>query len=134
MNYIAAFILQLTNDEEEAFYLMHALMTNTEYGDIFVNDLAKLKQFFYVFDRLIFIYMPELYVYFKNNGINVAFFCSPWFITLFSNCFQYISENANPKILIRIWDDFFLVYILYDIEWLESYYKFWLGYAEALRK
>jgi hypothetical protein len=109
MNYIAAFILQLTNNEEEAFYFLLSLLNSTEYGDIFSNDLAILKQFFYVFDRLLFIYMPELHIYLKNNGVIVSYYVAPWFITLFTNCYQYITEANNPKVLIRIWDGFLLV-------------------------
>lgn len=107
MNYIAAFLYQLTNDEEEAFYLLYGILANTEYGEIYQNELYKLKQFFYVFERLLFIYIPDLNIYFKNNAIIVSYFISPWFITLFTNCYQYVSDNSNPKILIRIWDSFY---------------------------
>ena len=109
MNYIAAFIYQMTNDEEEAFYFLYGILSSTEYGHIFLNDLVKLKQFFYVFERLLFIYLPELHIYFKNNSILVSYFISPWFITLFTNSYQYINSSTSPKILIRIWDDFLMV-------------------------
>jgi hypothetical protein len=105
MNYIAAFILNMTNSEEEAFYFYLSLLISTEYGDLFINDLAKLKKYFYVFDRLLSVLMPETYFYFKQNKINVGCFISPWFITLFTITFQYI-EHVNPKVLIRIWDLF----------------------------
>ena len=111
MNYIAAFLLQLTQNEEEAFFFLYGIVSHTEYGDIFLNDLTKLKEFFYVFDRLLFIYLPELHIYFKNNAIIVSYFISPWFITLFTNTYQYVSENSSPKILIRIWDEFLMVNI-----------------------
>ena len=65
MNYIATFLLHITETEEEAFYLMLGLFDNTDFREIFLNDLAKLKQFFYVFERLINIYLPELNTYFK---------------------------------------------------------------------
>lgn len=124
MNYIAAFILEYIGNEEEAFYLFYSILCRTEYGEIFLNDLTRLKQFFYVFDRLMFINLPELHTYFKNNSIIVSYFLSPWFITMFTNCFQYIKEADNPKIIIRILDEFFLVYNFFNIliEWLEKYY------------
>jgi hypothetical protein len=109
MNYMGAFLLQLTGSEEEGFYFLVAVLSNTEYSHIFYDDLSKLKQFFYVFERLLSIYTPELSQYLKKCGINVSYFCSPWFITLFSNCYQHITESGNPKVLIRIWDDFLLV-------------------------
>ena len=107
MNYIAAFLLNITKDEEEAFYLYYGLMTSTEYGDLFKNDLAKLKKIFYIFERLISIFLPELYTYFLNNNIKVSYFLSSWFITLFTNTFQFNTEEDNPKILLKIFDLFF---------------------------
>ena len=46
MNYIAAFLLNITSDKEEFFYLFLGLVTSTKYGDLFKNDLAQLKIFF----------------------------------------------------------------------------------------
>jgi hypothetical protein len=109
MNYIAAFLLELTKNEEDSFLFFYGLLNSTEYGEIFLNDLTRLKQFFYVFDRLIFVYLPELHTFFKNNSIFVSYFISPWFITLFTNSFQYVNHKVSTKILIRIWDEFLLV-------------------------
>ena len=109
MNYVTAFIYQITNDEEETFYFFYGILNSTEYGDIFLNELKKLKQFFYVFERLLFIYTPELSIYLKNNSIQVSYFVSPWFITLFTSSYQYINNTISPKILVRIWDEFMLV-------------------------
>ncbi len=106
MNYIAAFLLMITDDEEESFYIFLALLFYTSYGALFKDDLEKLKKYFYVFERLINILLPELYFYFKNNNINVNFFISPWFITLFTCAYPYVSDMKNPKILLRIWDLF----------------------------
>ena len=106
MNYIASFLLMITNDEEETFYIFLALLFYTEYGNLFKDDLEKLKKYFYVFERLINILLPELYFYFKNNNINVNFFVSPWFITLFTCAYPYVQDMKNPKILLRIWDLF----------------------------
>jgi hypothetical protein len=109
---MGAFLLQLTGSEEEAFYFLVSILSNTEYSHIFYDELSKLKQFFYVFERLLSLYTPELSQYLKKSGINVSYFCSPWFITLFSNCYQHITESSNPKVLIRIWDDFILVKLI----------------------
>jgi len=109
MNYIAAYLYEYTLNEEEAFYLFLGMLQNTEYGEIFLNELSRLKQFFFILDRLIYIYMPELYFSFKNTGVLTSFFCSSWFITLFTNSFQYIADAKNPKILLFIMDTFILV-------------------------
>ena len=107
MNFIAAFLLNITNDEEETFYLYLSIFDSTDYGKLFIKDLEKLKKFFYVFGRLLNVLLPELDFYFKENKIDVSYFVSPWFITLFTNTFQNINDKKNPKILLRIFDLFF---------------------------
>ena len=106
MNYIVAFLLSITEDEEDSFYLFLSLLIYTEYGSLFSEDLEKLKKYFYVFERLINIFLPELYSYFLDNNINVSYFISPWFITLFTDAFPHISNLSEPKIIMRIWDLF----------------------------
>jgi hypothetical protein len=109
MNYIASFLYQITNNEEDTFYLMQGLFENTEFAHIFMEDLHRLKVFFYVFDRLVQLYLPELWGFFKNNSIIVNYFCSPWFITLFTNTYPYVNVAETPKIILKIWDEFLLV-------------------------
>ena len=106
MNYIAAFLLNITNNEEESFYLFLSLLISTEYGKLFEKDLEKLKKYFYVFDRLICILLPELHHHFQENNVNVSYFISPWLITLFTNIFYIIKDRNNPLILLRIFDLF----------------------------
>ena len=106
MNYIVAFLLSITENEEDTFYLFLSLLINTDYGSLFSDDLEKLKKFFYVFERLINIFLPELYSYFLDNNINVSYFISPWFITLFTDVYPHVSNLTEPKIILRIWDLF----------------------------
>ena len=65
-----------------------------------------MKKYFYVFERILDILLPELYNYLKINNIKVSFFISPWFITLFTDTYLNIEHRENPKILMRIWDLF----------------------------
>jgi hypothetical protein len=109
MNYIASFLFQISKDEEETFYLMTGLFENTDFSMIFVEELSRLKLFFYIFERLISLYLPELSSYFKSSSIIVNFFCSPWFITLFTNSYQFVNCNDLPIIILRIWDEFIMV-------------------------
>ena len=107
MNYVGAFLLNITKDEEEAFYLFLGLLTSTKYGELFKNDLAQLKKFFYIFERIISIYIPELFNFLLINNIKVNYFISSWFITLFTNAYQYLKNKDDPKIILKIFDFFF---------------------------
>ena len=106
MNYIAAFLLNITNKEEDAFYLFLSILLHTEYGKLFEKDLEKLKKYFYVFERIIYILLPELHTHFKECNIDASYFLSPWLITLFTDNFKNIKDSKNPKILLKIFDLF----------------------------
>ena len=61
---------------------------------------------FYQFDRIINLYLPELYIFFKVSSINSGYFISPWFITIFTNAFIDIEGKNNAKTIMMIWDLF----------------------------
>ena len=108
MNCIASLLYDVCESEEEAFYVYNGLLESTEYGDLFMNDLKRLNKYFYVFERLIFIYLPEVFLHLINTKIAPKFFISPWFITLFSNAYKSIKSKGNPKVLIWIFDSFII--------------------------
>ena len=107
MNYIVEFLLELT-DEENSFYIFLSFFFKTEYYSIFDKDLTKLNHFFYIIQRLIQLYEPEIYSHLISQNLNINCFISPWFITLFLTSRQYILEKEIPKVLIRIMDNFIL--------------------------
>ena len=109
MNYIAYFFYSICGNEEEAFQLFNCLLSSTPYGDLFFDDLSRLNKYFYVFERLIFIYLPEISHHLKNKDLSVRYFISPWFITLFTNALKNIKDQDNPKILKLIFD-LFIIY------------------------
>ena len=108
MNYIAYLLYEICGSEEEAFQIFNSLLTSTPYGDLFLNELSVLNTYFYVFDRLVFIYLPEIYEHLKNNDISAKLFVTPWFITLFCNSYKNNKDMKNPKVLIWILDLFII--------------------------
>ena len=109
MNFISSFLLQINNyNEEETFYFLLSIIENTEFSVIYNENLNKLKCFFFIFERLIHIYTPEVYFIFISNNINVNYFCPSWFLTLFTNSSTIINLENQPEILLKIWDFFFL--------------------------
>ena len=106
MNHIVHFLLDITeNNEEESFNIFSAIISKTTYNEIVLNDFKLMKKFFYVFDRLVNIYLPDLFVTInKINRVGACFYISPWFITLFTHSFQ----KNQTKLLLRIFDMFIL--------------------------
>ena len=108
MNFVVQFLYEIFG-EEEAFYIFLAFFINGEYYLAFDKNLHELKILFYVFKRVISLLEPELSSYFISNGVDVNFFVSPWFITLFTSSHQnFKGEKDNSQILIRILDNFIL--------------------------
>lgn len=106
MNYVGSFLLYMIDDEEEAFSIFYLLIQATDYSILFENKLHNLKKYFYIFDRLTEILLPELSLALKRNSIDVSFFSSSWFITLFTSLLT--SETVISNILYFIWDEFIL--------------------------
>ena len=107
LNLLSCFLFELTKNEEEAFIIMNNLFCITRFGDIIENDFKKLKIFFYIVERLIYLYLPRIYTHFKDNLITINFFIIPYFISLFTNTYAYLPENEF-KFLFYIWDNFIL--------------------------
>ena len=103
MNFIASVLYEIFG-EEDAFYIFLSFFKNTDYPLIFAKDLEKLKIFFYVFNRIIQLYEPELSSYLNTRNATANTFLPPWFITLFMSSHQYIRDNIN--IMVRILDYF----------------------------
>ena len=107
MNFILSFLYEINQNEEDCFYIMLGLLTITDFMEIFVGDLNKLKIFFYILEKLIYLKLPEIYECLKIYNVSMNYFSSPYFITLFTNVYPSFSEIEN-KVLIKTWD-FFII-------------------------
>jgi hypothetical protein len=107
MNFLAALFYDIIKNEEETFYLLKCFFINCKYGIIFKDSLKKLKIYFTILERLIYLYLPKIYNKLIVNQIQVSFFSSPYFVTLFTNIYTFHQDNAN-KFLLHTLDDFIL--------------------------
>ena len=108
LHMLTNFIFQILGNEKETFYLLMGIVKNTEFTKIFLKDLNELKILFKIFERLINIFIPEIYTFLKLNNVKVEFFCAPWFVTLFSNSCQKVDNKNLPLIVLKILDNFFI--------------------------
>ena len=107
MNFLSLFLFEMTKSEEETFILINNLFCFTQFGDIIENDFKKLKIFYYIMERLIYLYLPRIFCHFKDNQIKVIYFINPYFITLFTNIYVNLPDNAL-RFLLYIWDSFII--------------------------
>ncbi len=109
LHMLTNFLFQILNkNEKETFYLLMGIIKKTEYTKIFLKDLNELKNLFKIFERIINIFIPEIYSFFKLNNLKVEYFCQPWFVTLFCNSCLKVDNKNLPLILLKILDNFFI--------------------------
>ena len=107
INVLCGFLLEITKNEEDTFYLMMGIYEKTKFKEIFENELEKLKLYFKILFKLLLLFLPQIYFQFKKFNIQNNYFTLPYFITLFTNVYNSFKEEEN-LILIRIIDDFLL--------------------------
>ena len=109
MNYIASFLLQILDyDEETAFYYMLGIEKNTKYKELFEKKLLILQNFFKVFDYILKINIPEIHKLQVNNQISTNFYMPPWFLTLFTFFSTKFEKDKASKFMILVIERFFL--------------------------
>lgn len=96
-------------DETIAFKAFIGLINMFDMVHLFKEELPMLKLFFYKLDRLISMYLPDLYSHFKDECVQSSLFSASWFITLFSNTIQFQKSDSINEPLLKLWD-FFMVY------------------------
>ena len=109
MNFLALFFYQLLDyNEEETFYYLFALETETKYGEIYIEDLKLLKVYFSVLDKVLNLYKPELYYKLIDNYIKTNFYSASWFITLFTDINCVFDKNKISKYVLMVVENFLL--------------------------
>ena len=137
MNYLVSFLYQLLGcDEEKTFYYLCGLMLNTKYHELFEDDFITLQIFFNAFDNFLYIMKPEVYYKFKNNSIFPNFYCSSWFITLFTEYIHIIDKNNLPLLMIFIFNKFvvknWIAIFIFGISIIEFSYEKIMDYNKEI--
>ena len=107
INLLCGFLLEITNNEEETFYLMMGIYEKTKFIEILENNLEKLNYYFKILFKLIFLFLPKIYAQFNKHKIKDNFFTMNYFITLFTYVYSSFKDVEN-LFLIRTFDDFLL--------------------------
>ncbi|KEG07755.1 rab6 GTPase activating protein [Trypanosoma grayi] len=100
MAFIAA-VLLLHAPEEEAFAMLVQLFFSPLYRlrELYLPGFPLLRIFFAVLRRLIERLLPTLHRHFEDAGVDVVFFASQWFLTLYT--YQFPLDFSC-----RVWDLF----------------------------
>ncbi|GAB67799.1 TBC domain containing protein [Plasmodium cynomolgi strain B] len=96
---VATFILYM--NEEDAFFMLIALIEKYQLNDLFSSDMSLLNEDLFILDQLLLVYFPKIYVHMKKENVHSSMFASQWFVTLFS-------YSISIVYVVRIWDFFFI--------------------------
>ena len=108
INSITGFIYDLTENEEETFHFLISIFIMTQLRDIYEDEEFQfLKTLFYTIERLVYLYLPKIYSKLKDNNIELSFFMSAYFITLYTILYPNLPDD-DISFMLHAWDGFFL--------------------------
>ena len=107
MNYLLLFIYQALNcDEEKTFYVFFSLLKNTNYIDVFKNEMKDLVIYFKIFNKIIELNFQDIYYSLKKKQVLIQLFATQWFVTLFNSDSEEFEKNKIPKFLILVFESY----------------------------
>ena len=106
MNFIAGMFYMISKDEALSFTMLCTLIDNFNLSNLFKHDVPLLRTYFYKMNRLLALFIPKLHIHFFEEGINVSYFSSSWFITIFTYIIEFTKDQKIPRLLLLIFDGF----------------------------
>ncbi|KAF9968011.1 hypothetical protein BGZ70_007208 [Mortierella alpina] len=101
MNLLAGTLLLTNNSEEEAFWILTAMLGRHLPEDYFTQQLLSPQADQRVLRELVQDIMPRLSVHFQEMHVDLTAVTFSWFLTLFTDCLPV-------ETLLRVWDVFFV--------------------------
>ena len=105
LHLLTLFLFSLSHNEAEVFIIINNLFYFSGLKFIIENDFKKLEIYYYIIDRLIFLYLPRIHSHFKDHQIKIKKFIGPYLLNLFTNIYPYLPDN-NVKFLLYVWDSY----------------------------
>eukprot|EP00160_Parvularia_atlantis_P017093 Unigene5737_Nuclearia_a/m.17525 Unigene5737_Nuclearia_a/g.17525 ORF Unigene5737_Nuclearia_a/g.17525 Unigene5737_Nuclearia_a/m.17525 type:complete len:691 (+) Unigene5737_Nuclearia_a:364-2436(+) len=99
MNFVAAFLLNIFDDEEDVFWMFATVIERILPNNYYDSQLKGIKAEADLFEMIIAKELPRLNRHLTDNGIDMAMFTLEWFVSLFTMSFR-------SKMSLRIWDLF----------------------------
>ncbi|PPQ73760.1 hypothetical protein CVT26_011878 [Gymnopilus dilepis] len=99
MNLITSTLLLVHADEEEAFWMLTAIVERILPEDFFSPSLLPSRACPLVLLDYVQEYTPKLHAHLTELGVDLAAICFSWFLSLFTDCLPV-------ETLFRVWDVF----------------------------
>ncbi|THU78756.1 TBC-domain-containing protein [Dendrothele bispora CBS 962.96] len=99
MNLVTSTLLLIHADEEEAFWVLSAIIERLLPEDFFSPSLLPSRACPLVLLDYVREYLPKLYTHLNTLGVDLPAICFSWFLSLFTDCLPV-------ETLFRVWDVF----------------------------
>ena len=77
-------------------------------------------------ERILYLNLPKVYSKLKDQNLQISFFMSAYFITMFTILYSHLPEN-DISFLLHIWDEFIF-------EGWKSFFEIWLAILKFYEK
>ncbi|KAL3784709.1 hypothetical protein HJC23_007718 [Cyclotella cryptica] len=100
MNFIAGMLLTFLS-EEVSFWLLVVIMNDEPYKlrEIFNREMAGTHEVLYIADKLVQVFLPELYAHLEKQTVHTSMFSTQWLMTIYTSTFPF-------DLVTRVWDLF----------------------------
>lgn len=86
MNLVASTLLLVFADEEEAFWVLCAIIERILPEDFFAPSLLPSRACPLVLLDFVKEHLPKLYAHLRDLGVDLTAICFSWFLSLFTDC------------------------------------------------
>jgi TBC1 domain family member 6 len=100
MNFIAAQLLLVTDNEEQTFWILTAVVERMLGEGFYLGGLGSLLKSIDTFAALVAEKLPQVSQKLNRVGLNISFRVPNWFLCMFFN-------SLKPEVVTRVWDLFF---------------------------
>lgn len=114
MNLVTSTLLLVYGDEEEAFWVLSAIIERILPEDFFSPSLLPSRACPLVLLDYVRDMLPKLYTHLIDLGVDLTAICFSWFLSLFTDClpvevsfhsyFPVPKAHRRFKTLFRVWD------------------------------
>lgn len=115
MNLVTSTLLLVFANEEDAFWVLCAIIERILPGDFFAPSLLPSRACPLVLLDFVKEQLPKLHVHLAGLGVDLTAICFSWFLSLFTDCLPVeVSHHTYPpgedsdfsQTLFRVWDIF----------------------------
>ncbi|KAF8916204.1 rab-GTPase-TBC domain-containing protein [Mucidula mucida] len=99
MNLVTSTLLLVYGDEEEAFWVLSAIVERLLPSEFFSPSLLPSRACPLVLLEYVQEHIPKLHTHLENLGVDLPAICFSWFLSLFTDCLPV-------ETLFRVWDVF----------------------------